>query len=747
MAEVLKTAKLDLKKSIVSSSVFSAASSNIASSISPMIPFGGVAKAIGSQPKSLEIDKIDVPKPSPFADIVAQLQVKFESLSSSVRANYRDIKSLKKFVKSEKKEKDNSLEETNQILEDIGQALALDFANRVTEKKEKLDLLRDSILKKRVEDEEQELEKGAKNTKETNKKLDKVIAPAKGIFSSILEFFALLGTAILAKTAFTWLEDPKNREKLAGIFTWLTEHWKWIVGGLAIGGLVLALAPLVGLIGGIAGALGLVGSALSLLAPFALPILAIAAVAAAGWFGSRWLKKQDQKIVTSLHGGQEFKDARDRVDANLGLGHENQRGIFFNERRDLGDNLLMVDNPAFDYLGVSQDNTGYIFKKGLNGKPERILGDSYNVNQDVVKSGMAQTVFSKVKANNERGWDWKYPKHRAVWLQRKGKIKEIDEIQKAMDNKISLATNEFWDLKKQEAKELGIFNSMDDGYQEFVNKAKEELKIIQQGIRNEFTPLLQRFHGGGTVIGESGIDKIAVRLTHGEEVINKESADKFRYVLKDINDNSGKMWLAFQEGVKIQSEINKDNKKVISNLAATLNVLQKQTNNLVEYESNNKSLENTLLPNTFLSSSKKEEKGDGDKNWIQKFWEWFVPPAEKSNEPSVRAGVRTSQTGFSHVESMSGGTQLFGSPSTKDVSSNLKRQKTNIQVVNQTNVGDGVSVDTGTGNNTGVVPAKQGSSGKDIQIFPYDVENSWILEAVYAYEIASPVGSVVGPQE
>ena len=133
---------------------------------------------------------------------------------------------------------------------------------------------------------------------------------------------------------------------------------------------------------------------------------------------------------------------------------------------------------------------------------------------------------------------------------------------------------------------------------------------------------------------------------------------------------------------------------------------------------------------------------------MQKFWEWFVPPAEKSNEPSVRAGVRTPQTGFSHVESMSGGTQLFGPPSTKDVSSNLrKRYSSGVQVVNQTNVGDGISVDAGNGNNTGVVPAKQGSSGKEIPIFPYDVNNSWILEAVYAYEIASPVGSVVGPQE
>ena len=48
------------------------------------------------------------------------------------------------------------------------------------------------------------------------------------------------------------------------------------------------------------------------------------------------------------------------------------------------------------------------------------------------------------------------------------------------------------------------------------------------------------------------------------------------------------------------------------------------------------------------------------KKGIKRFWNWFVPPPEKSNEPSVAAGIRTPQTGFSHVESISNGSQLFG---------------------------------------------------------------------------------------
>ncbi len=54
-------------------------------------------------------------------------------------------------------------------------------------------------------------------------------------------------------------------------------------------------------------------------------------------------------------------------------------------------------------------------------------------------------------------------------------------------------------------------------------------------------------------------------------------------------------------------------------------------------------------------------------NLFKRFWNWFVPPPENSAEPSVRAGLRTPQIGFKHVESMSNGNQLFGSGNTTTV--------------------------------------------------------------------------------
>ena len=693
MAEDLKTVKPNLKKSLISSSVFSAASSNIASSISPMIPFGDVAKAIGSQPKSLEIDKIDVPKPSPFADIVAQLQVKFESLSSRVRANVKDIRSLKQSVKdlrkSKKDEKDNSLEETNQILEDIGQALALDFANRVTEKKEKLDLLRDSILKKRIEDEEQELEKGVKNTKETNKKLDKVIKPAKGIFDSILEFFALLGGAILTKTAFTWLEDPANREKLAGIFTWLTEHWKWIAGGLAIGALVLAIAPLVGLFGIIGGALSAVGSALAFIAPFALPILAIAA--AAIWGSNQGLGTQENKTLQQLYsmtGGNTLTNRKILITSlenqKESIGWWDPKG----KKKEIDEQIHLLKTGRMkgqenrpDIYNIAHSNDPKELKDVVNDIKKQIL-DYY---QPLIKE---TPYFSK-----ERGRLGKLARDEVAEA-----IRYVRASWNYIENKLPVS----WEVR--------------DG--QFIPEVSfEDIPI--------YTPL----SGGGTVIGPGGIDKVPTRLTAGEEVITKDSASLFRPLLKDINDDSGKMWLAFQEGTILQNDINQEQEKAITNLANTLVAFERQTNSLVEYENNSNG--NNLLPVTFLSSSVK----DNNKLLFSNFAETMFPESERVE----------SQIGSNTIN------ELFGHAPENNIVSVVEKEvqplrKTRyssgvsgVKEINQVNVRDGISIASNKQN----VTASKGSTGNDIVIDSYDADNPWIVIAFQEYEIVSPVGTVI----
>ena len=93
------------------------------------------------------------------------------------------------------------------------------------------------------------------------------------------------------------------------------------------------------------------------------------------------------------------------------------------------------------------------------------------------------------------------------------------------------------------------------------------------------------FNRGGTVPGSaiyasngmtvpgrgSGIvDSVRAMLAPGEEVIRTASAMLFRPLLKDINDNAGRLWTAFSMGInkllmvsKYQDDVNKEFSKVI----------------------------------------------------------------------------------------------------------------------------------------------------------------------------------------
>ena len=156
----LQTQKPSLRKSIVSSSVFRP-STPIASVAK--IPFGGVAKAIGAQPKSLQVDKLDVPDdPSPLYGIIDALRA--------------DVQSLRQ-----------EQTETSEIIGDIGNALATDFANRITEEKAQNTKLNKERSKLRQQQAEKSVEKSLlkPETKSTSPLGKNAFGGTKGIFGKI----------------------------------------------------------------------------------------------------------------------------------------------------------------------------------------------------------------------------------------------------------------------------------------------------------------------------------------------------------------------------------------------------------------------------------------------------------------------------------------------------------------------------------------------------------------------------------
>jgi len=208
----LQTQQPSLKKSIVSSSVFRS-SAPIASVAK--IPFGGVARSAGFSPKPLNIGAIDQP--------------------SEPSALYGIVEALKADVQSLRQEQNEAAE----IIGDIGNALAADFANRITEEKAQNRFLNKQRIKLRRKEKEENLEKKTASNALGFTGIGKGVRGAGGgIFGKLMQFFTTIGAGLALTNVFKWLQDKQNREGLTSVFKAITDHWKWIVGGI---GAVLAV--------------------------------------------------------------------------------------------------------------------------------------------------------------------------------------------------------------------------------------------------------------------------------------------------------------------------------------------------------------------------------------------------------------------------------------------------------------------------------------------------------------------------
>lgn len=119
-----------------------------------------------------------------------------------------------------------TLVETNQILVEIQNQLAIDFATRITEEKKTLSKLKKETYKKRIGAKQDLLSGPQKVVSGLMNQVNQVLAPTKSIFQKIMDFFGIILTGIILNNAFKWLQDEKNRKKLVKIFQFVADHWK-----------------------------------------------------------------------------------------------------------------------------------------------------------------------------------------------------------------------------------------------------------------------------------------------------------------------------------------------------------------------------------------------------------------------------------------------------------------------------------------------------------------------------------------
>ena len=162
-----------------------------------------------------------------------------DPLEKRVAANEKKITMLKRILKAHQNPFGGGpLEEVNRILEDIGNALALDFSNRITQRQDEITNLREGSETKRRGGIESGLETVNKISKKVNSAFGAVVAPATGILNKILGFFGSLAAGFVADKALTWLSN--NKEAVTGFFQFLQDHGKKILIalGVFIGGVI-----------------------------------------------------------------------------------------------------------------------------------------------------------------------------------------------------------------------------------------------------------------------------------------------------------------------------------------------------------------------------------------------------------------------------------------------------------------------------------------------------------------------------
>jgi len=179
------------------------------------------------------------------------------ALSKQVQINTRSISSIKSVLDSETLKVSNleskvgghekALEETNSILTDIGNALALDFANRIAASKDDISNIKEQKSRGKFGRAENRLEskgKGAGNI--FTQTASKAASPVQGLFGKILSFIRLLGTGIGLNFASKWLQNPANMKKLVKVGEFITNNWKLIAGVIVGGGLLIGLGGILG---------------------------------------------------------------------------------------------------------------------------------------------------------------------------------------------------------------------------------------------------------------------------------------------------------------------------------------------------------------------------------------------------------------------------------------------------------------------------------------------------------------------
>ena len=454
-----------------------------------------------------------------------------------------------RFLKKETLPIDQTLAETNNILIEIQRQLAFDYETRIAEEKNAIKSIKAAESKRKFAAKERGVETVRKIGGAIGGTVSKIAAPIKGIFDKIKEFFGLILTGIVFSSAFEWLKDDKNQEKLINIFKFIGSAIPYLLGGIL--GLKLIKWGT---------RLFRVGRFL-----FKLPgrILRIfggrAASRGAGAAGETVARRGG--LFRNAAGQRRGLTIGRATQSRVVPGRFNAAGGAVRQNVDVITRQKSLFNKTIQRLEVRGAQFGRNFLKVLGGGP-----------------GKKTLVKSLLKFA------------RPV-------LKRIPIVGALIDFALSVALGEnpgraaFGAIGAALLGTIGTFLGGPIGtfigglagdfagrqlYDLFFNKSSSKDVAKQQQESAVRTGKIDKnnlgFNRGGTVPGRGSrnVDSVNAMLAPGEEVIRTASAMLFRPLLKDINDNAGRLWTAFTMGInkllivsKQQESVNKEFAKVI----------------------------------------------------------------------------------------------------------------------------------------------------------------------------------------
>lgn len=407
----------------------------------------------------------------------------------------------------------SSLVETNRVLVEIQNQLAIDFSTRIAEDKRQIGELKKQKFRKAAANKEAALESIQGIGKGLFKQVDKVLTPAKSLFEKIIEFFKTILTGLVVNTALNWLSKKENQEKVKAFFQFLADHWKWIVGTLVAGKLLGGLLGVIGVVKKIKGVIDL-------------------------------LRGKGKLPGGGVGGGDPCKPL-----------------------------LQCMGNPAFSSAFVNSSITAFLANKAFNDRIKDIVNGKIPTLPRLTPQQQFAQSRQGVPAGGYSAKNVRQVQEKFVNYNDINKLRAAlgiaalpvavaipgpaDEV--IIGSTILSAFAKGFTSKQIE--QIAFRTLSKEAFNQFIKKLQQTQPAVARSVGGVIPTLpIQKkkcnscslgFSQGGSVGGSGSgtVDSVPAMLAPGEYVIRTAASKLFRPLLSDINENAGRLWNYFREAV------------------------------------------------------------------------------------------------------------------------------------------------------------------------------------------------------